>query len=215
MDRLARILFQMDAFNAHQTRHTGRHFDQHFPLAHDGVVKLADLIALRQVGVEIVLAVKGRTQVDRSLQPQPRAHRLFDAKGVDNRQHARHGRIDKSHVGIGFRPHLGRGARKELGVRGDLGMDLHPDHQFPIMLCPGNHLGGRLGIGQVKHQNLRRCSWPFRQGAGAVQGQRRRKAATRGASLPTWVGFCAFGPQKPRVTRSVTATFRFHASFRP
>ena len=67
MDRLARVLFQMNTLDAHQAGHAGRHFHQNLTLAHDGVVQLADLVALRQVGVEIILAVKGRAQVDRGL----------------------------------------------------------------------------------------------------------------------------------------------------
>ena len=92
------VLFQMDALDPDQTGDAGAHFDQHFTLADDGVVKWRNLIALRQVGVEIVLAVKGRAQIDLRLQPQPGPDRLLDAVFVDHRQHPRHRRIDKGDV---------------------------------------------------------------------------------------------------------------------
>jgi hypothetical protein len=46
------------------------HVDQHLALADERVVELADLVALRQVGVEVVLAVEGR-EVDLALSPSP------------------------------------------------------------------------------------------------------------------------------------------------
>ena len=73
------------------------HLDQHLALAHDGVVELADLVALRQVGVEIVLAVEGRVQVDLGLEAQPGAHRLRHAGLVDDGQHARHSQADRTY----------------------------------------------------------------------------------------------------------------------
>ena len=100
----ARVLFQVDALDPHQTRHACAHVDQHFALAHDGVVKLADLIALGQIGIKVVLAVKGRHQVDLRLQTQAGPHRLFHAEFIDDRQHAWHRRVNEGHVGIGFRP---------------------------------------------------------------------------------------------------------------
>ena len=107
VDRLASVLFQVNPLNAHQTGHTGTHFDQHFTLAHDGMVQLGDLIALRQIGVEVILAVKGRAQVDRSLQPKAGPHGLFHAKLVDDRQHPRHRGIHEGHVRVRLGPDLG------------------------------------------------------------------------------------------------------------
>jgi hypothetical protein len=128
VDRLARVLFQMDALDPHQTGEALAHLDQHFSLADDRVVKLGNLIALRQIGVEIILAVKRRPEVDLGLEAKPREHRLFDAEIVDHRQHARHRGVDEGDVGIGLGPEQGRGTGEQLGVRGHLGVDLHPDH---------------------------------------------------------------------------------------
>ncbi len=151
VDRFARVLFKVDAFNAHQPRRAVAQFHQHFTFAHNGVVKLRDLIALWQVGVEIVLAVKGAVQVDLGLQAQTRAHGLFDAVFVDGGQHAGHGRVNESDVIVRLGPEFGRGGGKELGVRQNLRVHLHPDDQFPVMFGTRNgaHFGGV--IGQVKH----------------------------------------------------------------
>jgi hypothetical protein len=66
------------------------------PLADQRVVELADLIALRQVGVEVVLAVEARPLVDLGAHRHAGAHRLADALGVGHRQHPRHRRVDQS-----------------------------------------------------------------------------------------------------------------------
>ncbi|EKD60492.1 MAG: hypothetical protein ACD_54C00703G0001 [uncultured bacterium] len=177
VDRLARVLFEVDAFDPHQTGDARRQFHQHFALADDGVIELRNLIALRQIGVEIVLAVKGRPQVDRGFQPKPGAHRLFHAELVDHRQHPRHCRIDEGDVRVRLGPDLRRSPREQLGVRRHLGVNLHPDHQFPVVLYPGNDLGFRRFIGQIQHGILRGFTRLFRQAAPRRQGPGWRKPA--------------------------------------
>ena len=56
--------------------------DLDLALADDRVLVLADLVALRQVGIEVVLAVEHRAQVDLRLQAQAGAHRLLDAAAL-------------------------------------------------------------------------------------------------------------------------------------
>ena len=95
MDGLARILLQMDAHDPDFEAFTVFQIDRDPALAHDGVGELADLIALGQVGIEIVLPVKHRTQIDLGFETQPGAHGLPDRGLVEDRQHAGHGRVDK------------------------------------------------------------------------------------------------------------------------
>ena len=106
--------------------------DGDLALADDRLLVLADLIALRQVGIEIVLPVEHRLQIDLGLEPEPRAHRLPHAFGIDHRQHAGHRGIDQRHVRVRRAAELGRGAGEQLGIGGDLGMDLHADDDFPV-----------------------------------------------------------------------------------
>ena len=151
VNRFARVLFQVNSFHAHQTRCIVAELYQHFAFAHDGVVQLRNLIALRQIGVEVVLAVKGAVQIDLGLEAQTRAHGLFDTEFIDGGQHAGHGRIHKRYVVVGLCAEFRRSGGKEFRVRHDLRVHLHPDDQFPVMFGTRNgaHFGGV--IGQVKH----------------------------------------------------------------
>ena len=58
MDRLASVLLHVNTLNANQTRDAFAHLNKDFTFAHNRMIQLADLIALRQVRIEIVLAVK-------------------------------------------------------------------------------------------------------------------------------------------------------------
>ena len=90
--------------------------DLDLALADERVVELADLIALRQIGVEVILAVEARPGVDLRLERHAGAHRLADALAVRHRQHARHRRVDQADLGVGLGAELGRGAGEELGA---------------------------------------------------------------------------------------------------
>ena len=106
--------------------------DDDFALADDRRFVLADLVALRQIRIEIILAVEHRLQIDLGLQPEPGAHRLPHAFLVDHRQHAGHGGIDQRDVRIRLAAEGGRGAGEQFGLRGDLGMHFHADDDFPV-----------------------------------------------------------------------------------
>ena len=135
MQRLAGVLLEMQPLDADRDARAIRQFDDHLALADDRRLVLADLIALRQIGIEIVLPVEHRAQIDLRVQPEPGAHRLPHAFLVDHRQHARHRGIDQRDVAVRLAAEFGRGARKQLRVRGDLGMDFQPDHHFPVAGC--------------------------------------------------------------------------------
>ena len=60
MDRFSGILFDMNALNADPARNARRHINDHFTLANDRMIELADLISLRKVWIEIILSIKGR-----------------------------------------------------------------------------------------------------------------------------------------------------------
>ena len=129
---LAGILLEMQALDADLADLAVGKVDLDFALAHDRVLVLRDLVAGRLVGIEVVLAVEHRAQVDLGVQPQPRAHRLLNAAGVDHRQHAGHGGVDQRDLGIGIGAERRRGAGEELGVGNHLGMNFEAQHDFPI-----------------------------------------------------------------------------------
>ena len=134
--QLARILLDMDALDADRL---GRGIgvllveaDLDRALAHQRVIELADLITLRQIGIEIVLAVEPRPAVDLRADRHAGAHRLADALLVGDGQHAGHCGIDKADLRIGLGAECGRCARKELGIAGDLRVHLKADHDLPF-----------------------------------------------------------------------------------
>ena len=102
MHRFARVLLKVNALNAHHTRCTVTHFNEDFTFTDNRMVQLADLIALWQVRVEIVFAVKGRKFVYFSFQAKPSAHGLSDTFFIDHWQHARHAGIHKGHIRVGL-----------------------------------------------------------------------------------------------------------------
>ena len=73
-------------------------------LADDRLLVLRDLIALRQVRIEIVLPVEDAPEVDLRLEAEAGPHRLRDAFLVDHRQHARQRRIDQADMALGSPP---------------------------------------------------------------------------------------------------------------
>ena len=129
---LAGILLEMQALDADAARLAVGQVDLDLALADDRVLVLRDLVARRQVGIEVVLAVEHRAQVDPGVEPEAGAHRLLDAALVDHRQHAGHGGVDQRHLGVGIGAERGRRAGEELGVGDHLGMDFQPEHDFPI-----------------------------------------------------------------------------------
>ncbi len=114
VQHFAGVLLQMQPLDADGGGLAAAEFDHNLALADHRRLVLADLIALRQVGVEIVLAVEHRAQIDLGVQPEPGPDSLPDAFLVDHGQHARHGSIDQRHLRIGVAAERGRGAGKQL-----------------------------------------------------------------------------------------------------
>ena len=115
--QLARVLLDVDALDADLL---GAALvllveqDLDLALAHQRMVELADLIALRQVGVEIILAVEAAPAVDHRVERHAGAHRLADALAVGHRQHARHGRVDQRDLRVGLGAERRRRAGEQL-----------------------------------------------------------------------------------------------------
>ena len=114
MQQLARILLQMQPLDADGEAFAAGKLDLNFALAHDRRFVLADLVALRRIRIEIVLAVEHRTQIDLRVQPEAGAHRLRDAKLIDDGQHARHRGIDQRNMTVGLAAEFGRGAGEQF-----------------------------------------------------------------------------------------------------
>ena len=133
--QLACILLDMDSLDPDplgRLRSLGIGRDVDRALADDRVVQLADLIALRQIGVEIILAVEPRPAVDLRVDRHAGTHRLADALAVRYRQHPRHRRVDQADLRVRLSAETGRRTREQLRIRRDLGVDLEADHDLPV-----------------------------------------------------------------------------------
>ena len=136
MHQLTRVLLDMNAFNSYFFgRAIGVFFVERnldFALTHDGVVELRNLVALRQIGVEIIFAVKARPAVDLRIDRHAGAHGLTQTFAVGHWQHARHRGVHKADMAVGFGTKAGRGAGKQLGFAGHLRMYLEANHDLPL-----------------------------------------------------------------------------------
>ena len=134
--QLARVLLDVDALDADAL---GAPLvllveqDLDLALAHQRVEELADLVALRKVGVEVVLPVEAAPPVDLRIERHAGAHRLPDALPVRHRKHARHGGVDQRHLRVRLGAKCGRRAREQLrSRRRDLRVDFEADHDLPL-----------------------------------------------------------------------------------
>ena len=131
VDRLAGILLQVKAGDADNLCGAVGEFDLDLTRADDRMLILADLIALRQIGVEIVLPVEAADGVDARVQPEAGSHGLGDAFAVNDRQHAGEAGIDEADLTVRLRAECGGGAAEQLGVADDLGVDFKADDHLP------------------------------------------------------------------------------------
>src|SRR6185437_9350652 len=127
----AGILLEMEPGNTDLARGAVGHVERDPSLAHDGTRVLRDLVARGQVGVEIVLAVEDRHQIDLGGETEPGLHRLLDAMPVDHRKHAGKRGIDERNLRVGLRSKGRRRAGKELRFGNDLRVRLETDDNFP------------------------------------------------------------------------------------
>src|SRR5262245_6831517 len=131
VEQFAGVLLQVQALDADpHGLPVHVHLDRTFP--DDRPFVLRYLIALRQIRIEVVLAVEHRDKVDFGVEPEPGADGLGDAGLVDDGQHARHGRVNERDVGVGLAAELRRGTREQLCLGGHLRVHLHADHHFPF-----------------------------------------------------------------------------------
>ena len=67
------------------------------------IFELGNLVALGQVGIEVVLAGEQAGGGDLAAQRQPHPHGQLYSLAVDHRQHAGHAGAHRTHRGVGFR----------------------------------------------------------------------------------------------------------------
>src|SRR5712691_10654705 len=132
MDELARVLLQMHAPDAHLAR---ADLEQTVD-AHRQVV-LADLIALGQVGIHVVLAVELGVSRDRAVEGEGRLQTGLDRGAVRHGKDAGQAEADLAYVRVRWRIQRShRAAAEHLRLRLRLDMYLNADHHFPVVRQP-------------------------------------------------------------------------------
>ena len=107
--------------------------DLDLALADDRVLVLGDLIALRQVGVEVVLAVEHRAQVDLAPSgPSPVRTACSTQRALITGSMPGMAASTSDTWVLGSAPNVGRRAGEQLGVGDHLGMDFQPQDDFPV-----------------------------------------------------------------------------------
>jgi hypothetical protein len=130
VQRLPRVLFQVRPRQADGLL-PARGRDRHGAALHDRDLVLADLVALRQVRIEVVLARKHRAPLDHRADGEPEAHRQLHCSGVRHGEHTRQREVNCAGLRIGRRAKRGRGAREHLAARAQLRVRLEADHDLP------------------------------------------------------------------------------------
>ena len=99
VDVLRRILLEVGARDADRDAAVVARHDE-LPARAERLVVLADLVRLRQVGIEVVLAVEHGALGDLAVEREPELDRLLDRAPVRHRQRAREGEADRADVRV-------------------------------------------------------------------------------------------------------------------
>ena len=129
VQRLAGIFFKVRPYQAHGLRFVA-HEKRHLAALHHRDLELADLVALGQVGIEVVLAREHAARRDGRAERQAELDGAFDCAPVHDRQRARQCQIDGAGLGIGLGAEGGRRAAEDFARGRQLRMRLEADDDF-------------------------------------------------------------------------------------
>ena len=131
VQRLAGVLFEVRARDADSLARAVVEHDLQPAFLHDRLLVLADLIALRQIGIEVVLAREHRAARDRRADREAELHRHAHRVAIQHRQHARIAEVDEIRLRVRRSAVGSRRAREDLAARRELRVDLQTDDSFP------------------------------------------------------------------------------------
>ena len=114
------------------------------------LIILRDLIALGQVGVEVVFARKARITPDFAVQRQRRLDGLGHHLAVENRQGPRQAQAYRTGLRVGRSAEVGRAAAEDLSPSEQLDMDFQAND--------GLVFGDRFRAGEANLDHLHRAS---------------------------------------------------------
>jgi hypothetical protein len=131
VQRLARILFEVRACQTHGL-FSAIDIDGQRTAVHDRQLELTDLVALGQIGVEIVLARKDRTLSDLGADSKAEFDRADYGFAVQYRQYAGQRQTDCVGLRVRLGTEGGTGARKNLRLSLQLSVGFQTDDDFPL-----------------------------------------------------------------------------------
>ena len=95
-------------------------------------VVLRDLVALGQVGIEVVLAREHRRRMHRAAERERGARRQFHRAPVEHRQRPRQPEADRAQRGVGLGAEARGAAAEDLGRGQQLRVDLEADDRLKV-----------------------------------------------------------------------------------
>ena len=143
MEQFPRVFLEVDAGDAATARLA---FDVEFEVtvATEGQVILRDLVALGQVGIEVILAVELGEFRNLAVQGERGPDRALDRAPVDHGERTRQAEAHGAGVRVwGGRQVIRRARAEHLALRQHLGVDLEADHDF-VACRDGAHAAARM-----------------------------------------------------------------------
>ena len=123
VDQLGRVLLQVDSMDPYIAQP---------PAEAERLVVLGDLVALRQVGVEVVLAVEDRARRELRLERHPDHQAEVHGARVRHRQAPRQAEADRAGVRVGGISERQLAAAEHLRAGLQLDVDLQADHGLEL-----------------------------------------------------------------------------------
>jgi hypothetical protein len=141
MQRFARVFFEVGTHQAHGFLLVAQE-ELDLAALHHRNFKLADLVALGQVGVEIVFAGKNAHGRNVGAEGQSQFDSALDSLAVHHRQRARQRQVHGAGLGVGLGTKGGGRAAEDLALRGQLGVGFKADDDFIAAHKQGFQGGG-------------------------------------------------------------------------
>ena len=132
MQRLAGVFLQVGAHQAHRLLLVAQ-VERHLAALHHRDLVLADLVALGQVGVEVVLAREDAPGRDGAAQGQAQLDGAGHGLAVHHGQGAGQGQVHGAGLGVGLGAKGGGRAAENFALGCELGVCLKADDDFVAM----------------------------------------------------------------------------------
>ena len=148
VDALAGVVFHVDAGDA-DAPGTAVHHDVHEASLGHRLVILGDLVALGQIGIEVVLAREARERAHLAVQCEGALDGQFHGLAAEHRERTGQAEADRAHIRIGRRAEAGGAAAEDFGGRGQLHVDFEADYRLVArdhLRRGGGDCGRRHGV---------------------------------------------------------------------